>query len=121
MDASFGEWVRRHRRRLGLSQEGLATRIGVERPYVTRIESGMIRLPQIETRERLHQVFGTSEEQLWQEVDQADVVARPGDSLGRRLDLALRDLDDHDQAMVERVIEDLLRLARAMATKMGVA
>lgn len=115
----FGEWLRQHRRRLGLSQEGLARRAGVERTYITRLESGIIRMPQEDTRAKLHEVLGTSEEQLWQQVDRSGLIARPGDSLLHRLDQALRDLTDGDRQMVERLVEDVIRVARAMATKPG--
>lgn len=116
----FGLWVKRHRRRLGLSQEGLASRIGVDRSYVTRLESGSIRIPHPDTRARLHGVFGTDEAQLWNEVDADAQPTGAAFSVGRRLDRVMRDLDEGDHLMVERLVEDVIRVARAMATKTGV-
>jgi transcriptional regulator with XRE-family HTH domain len=44
LSAFFGVVVRRHRERLGLSQENLAARAGIHRTYVSSIERGRVRL-----------------------------------------------------------------------------
>ena len=36
----FGEVIRNRRKELGMSQEGLADKIGKKRPYISRIEKG---------------------------------------------------------------------------------
>jgi hypothetical protein len=36
----------------------------MHRSYISRIESGAIQLPELETRNRFHEIFGTSEEDL---------------------------------------------------------
>jgi len=41
---AFGEVVRKHRIRSGLSQEGLADRAGIHRTYISAIELGKVRL-----------------------------------------------------------------------------
>jgi transcriptional regulator with XRE-family HTH domain len=49
---------------MGLSQGKLAIAAGLERTHVNRIENGGIGLPETETRERFHRVFGTTEQEL---------------------------------------------------------
>jgi transcriptional regulator with XRE-family HTH domain len=47
---SFGELVRKHRERLGLTQEGLGRSVGLSRTSITNIEKGRQHVA-------LHQVF----------------------------------------------------------------
>lgn len=46
------------------SQGELARRLDIHRSYISRIESGAIQLPELETRQRFHDVFGTEEADL---------------------------------------------------------
>lgn len=64
MKQTFGQWLRGKREETGLSQERLAVAVGVDRAYVNKVERGKVNLPNPETRERFHQVLGTSEEDL---------------------------------------------------------
>lgn len=41
---AFGKVVKEHRKRVGLSQEGLADRAGIHRTYISAIELGKVRL-----------------------------------------------------------------------------
>ena len=51
-DATFAAWVRELRRRLRLSQDGLARQVGVSQTTIGRWEQGATRPPRA-TRERL--------------------------------------------------------------------
>ncbi len=44
LSRAFGQVVRKHRQRIGLSQEELADRAGIHRTYVSAIERGKVRL-----------------------------------------------------------------------------
>jgi transcriptional regulator with XRE-family HTH domain len=50
--ATFGEAVRKRRVAQGLSQEGLASRAGLDRTYVSGIERG-VRNPSLRSAERI--------------------------------------------------------------------
>lgn len=57
-EAGMGELVRRRREALGLSQTEVAQRAGLGQTYLSRIERGVIALPQRATLERLGEVLG---------------------------------------------------------------
>ena len=62
---SFGDWLVHKREERELSQGRLATASGIARPYITRMESpGGVKLPTPETRQKLHRVLGTSDDDL---------------------------------------------------------
>ncbi|MCU7725287.1 tetratricopeptide repeat protein [Actinoplanes sp. KI2] len=60
--STFGLAVRAHRRRLGLSQEDLAERIGVSTSTIGKVESGRIRHPRPVTMRLLADAFGLAGE-----------------------------------------------------------
>jgi DNA-binding XRE family transcriptional regulator len=64
MALTFADWVRGHRMQRRWSQGELARRLDIHRSYISRIESGAIQLPELETRQRFHDVFGTEEADL---------------------------------------------------------
>lgn len=64
----FGEVLQRYRKRLGVSQEELAFRAGVDRTFVSRIERG-IRQPTITTIIGLGSALGVSAAELVREVE----------------------------------------------------
>ncbi|QGG94945.1 helix-turn-helix domain-containing protein [Actinomarinicola tropica] len=55
--ADFGRRVRAERKRIGLSQEGLAARAGIHRTFVGRVERGEANVT-LTTIVRLADVFG---------------------------------------------------------------
>jgi len=62
--STFGLAVRAHRRRLGLSQEDLAERIGVSTSTIGKVEAGRISRPRPATMRLLADAFGlTGDEQ----------------------------------------------------------
>lgn len=65
---NFGEVLQRYRKRLGVSQEELAFRAGVDRTFVSRIERG-IRQPTITTIIGLGSALGVSAAELVREVE----------------------------------------------------
>jgi transcriptional regulator with XRE-family HTH domain len=44
LSSAFGQATRRHRERIGISQETLADRAGIHRTYISSIERGRVRL-----------------------------------------------------------------------------
>lgn len=114
------------------SQGELARRLDIHRSYISRIESGAIQLPELETRRRFHDVFGTEEADLeaygivprydeWGRVIPGDARASGGRvavSLGETPDdLPSRDVtadlpDERDNAPL--TAEEELFLSRAM-------
>lgn len=65
---SFADWLKRERTAAKLSQGRLAEATGISRPYITRMEKpGGVGLPTPAIREKLHAVFGTSDDQLVEE------------------------------------------------------
>ena len=66
--AIFGDVLRRHRARAGLSQEELAFQADVDRTFVSRLERG-IRQPTITTLIGLGDALGTSAASLVQETE----------------------------------------------------
>lgn len=63
-ERTFGNWLRGQRLQRGLSQGKLAKAVDMDRSHISRIESGSIVLPGIETREQFHKFFGTDEQDL---------------------------------------------------------
>jgi transcriptional regulator with XRE-family HTH domain len=58
--------MREARQNAGLSQQGLADRLGVHQPDVARWESGRV-MPRVDTALRLAAALGTTVEALWSE------------------------------------------------------
>lgn len=61
---TFAQWLKLKRKEKKLTQEQLAVESNLGRTYVNAIENGRIKLPQSETREKLHNVLGTSDAEL---------------------------------------------------------
>lgn len=61
--STFGAWLKRERLRRNMTQGELEKRAGLSFAYVSRVEKGT-QLPAEETRQRIHNVFGTSDEDL---------------------------------------------------------
>lgn len=61
----FSAWLRKNRKDRKYSQYRLADASGIARAYIGRMEKdGAVSLPTPETREKLHAVFGTSDQTL---------------------------------------------------------
>lgn len=61
---TYGAWLKSRRLKAGLRQTDLAERIGIDPTYITKIETGKIGLPLLETRMRIHAALGSSEQEL---------------------------------------------------------
>lgn len=61
---SYGSWLRMQRRLHGLRQADLEEKAGLGYSHVSKIERGVLRMPTEEVRQRIHEVLGTSEEDL---------------------------------------------------------
>ena len=66
LKTKIGEVLRAKREKLGISQEGLAERAGVDRTYVSILERGL-KSPTVETLERICDALGTSPERVIEE------------------------------------------------------
>jgi transcriptional regulator with XRE-family HTH domain len=64
----FGAAVRRHRERLGLSQEDFADRAGVHRTYISSIELGKVQVS-IGIAQQLADALGVPLSRIWKEVE----------------------------------------------------
>ena len=62
--SAFGNWLREHRKARRLSQEALGRVIGADRTYISKLETGAIGMADPPLRQRLHDEFGTSEDDL---------------------------------------------------------
>jgi len=66
LKATIGDVLRAAREKLGLSQEELAERAGVDRTYVSILERGL-KSPTLETLEKICGALGTLPEQVIQD------------------------------------------------------
>ncbi len=53
----FGAWLRKARLAAGLTQQELAERVGIDRTYLVRIETGGIKQPGLELRQKIRSVL----------------------------------------------------------------
>ena len=68
---NFGKALRRIREKRGLSQGDVFRCSGLERTYISRIESGLIEDPRISTAVILARALGVSVDELVREAEQA--------------------------------------------------
>lgn len=76
---TFADWVRGQRTKRRWSQGELARRLDMHRSYISRIEGGVIALPEAETRARFHAVFDTTDADL----ERLGIVPRYRDAFPR--------------------------------------
>lgn len=60
----YGQWLKKCRADKGITQVQLAVAAGIGQTYLSKIESGKVDLPNAELRDRIHDVLGTTEDQL---------------------------------------------------------
>ena len=65
----FGAAVRRHRERLGLSQEAFAERAGIHRTYASSVERGKVQVS-IVIAQKLAETLRVRLSDLWKEVEE---------------------------------------------------
>ena len=63
-DNNIGENIKKHRTKLGLSQEDFAQNSGVKYTTLTKIESGVIKTPSVVMVGKITKVLGVSIENL---------------------------------------------------------
>lgn len=61
---SFDVWLRKMRKRAGLTQAALGDTAGLNRTYINRLEHGASELPKRATRNKLHGVFGSTDDDM---------------------------------------------------------
>lgn len=61
---TFSEWMKRRRKEMRMTQAHLADQAGFTRSYIVTLEGGGVTLPQARTRNRIHRVLGTDDEEL---------------------------------------------------------
>ena len=62
--ATIGENIKKHRTKLGLSQEDFAQKSGVKYTTLTKIESGVIKTPSVVIMAKIAKALGVSIEDL---------------------------------------------------------
>lgn len=96
---AFGQAIQRHRKRLGLTQDDIARRVGLSRTSITNIEKGRQKV-------LLHQILEFAA--CLEVAPEALLPAQP--SLSKPLDIdrklgRAKDLVDEEKKWVERVIQ----------------
>jgi len=61
---TYAEWLRAARKRNNYTQGQLGELAGLGRTYINTLENGGVQLPTKETRDKIHGVLGTSDEEL---------------------------------------------------------
>ena len=61
---TFGEFLKRQRMAIPLTQEELGRAVGVSRTYIINIEKGRVALPNLELRQKLGDAIGFDENEL---------------------------------------------------------
>ena len=61
---NIGENIKKHRTKLGLSQEDFAQKSGVKYTTLTKIETGVIKTPSVLMMEKIAKALGVSIENL---------------------------------------------------------
>lgn len=77
----FGDAVRAVRKSLGIRQEDLADKIGMQRSYLSKVEGGKVRNPTVETRRQIADGLGLTLDELMEQAQQA-LAAEMGQSIG---------------------------------------
>ena len=63
-EINIGENIKKHRARIGLSQEDFAKKSGVKYTTLTKIESNVIKKPSVMIMSKIAKAFGVSIEDL---------------------------------------------------------
>ncbi len=95
----FGEWVKAARLAAGLTQQELAERVGIDRTYLVRIETGAIKQPGLDLRRRIQSALPDSRAQREADALQEESVDRPvrdsdDPALRQVVEFDLSDMDD---------------------------
>jgi transcriptional regulator with XRE-family HTH domain len=61
---TFADWLKTRRLERGLTQSELEQRAGLSEKYVSAAERGRVKLPEPDTRERIHSALGTTDDDL---------------------------------------------------------
>lgn len=108
---ALGRLVRQKRQELGLTQVEMADAIGISQAYLSSMERGAVRMPDVEIRRRLADVVRMSHLELLIAIeelspDEAGQAPRPiVPEVVRKLD----SLDPDSRRALERVIDDVYR------------
>lgn len=110
----YGEIILRLRKERGLSQSELSRRSGVDRAYISQLESGKIQMPGDPMREKLSKGLGLSDEYILglmglktDKLANVDPMAIDQDE--HRLVVILRKLPDRDRDLLMGIAELIYR------------
>lgn len=103
---SIGKNIRRHRNRLGITQEALAEKVNVSIPHISRIENGSAK-PSLQTLVDVCNALDVPLDYLMR--DSIHAAQRCADS---RLDEVLADCSAQEMDMIADVAEAVLRNMR---------
>lgn len=114
MANGLGEFVRKRRIELGLTQERVAAAAGVGRAHLSQIESGKIELPNVDLRRRLAAALDVSHLDLLVVAGELDA-----DEVGRAAAAPWSELDALAASMPSEARDALLTIARHLAQSHG--
>ena len=109
-DYPLGKIVKEGRARLGLTQMEFADRVGISQAYVSSMERGTVRMPEVGIRRRLAGVLGMSHVELLigsGELDAEEVSTAPGRPLVSPLQRKIDALDPDSRRAIERIVDDV--------------
>jgi transcriptional regulator with XRE-family HTH domain len=91
---TLGTFIKSHRERLGLTQQEFADRAGIQRAYLSRIETGDNKLPSADIRRKIAATIGVSHVDIL--VSAGELSAEEVSSLPARIvqDFRLQEIND---------------------------
>lgn len=109
-DYPLGKLVKDGRGRLGLTQMEFAERVGISQAYVSSMERGTVRMPDVDIRRRLAGVLGMTHVELLigsGELDAEEVSTAPGRPVVSPLQQKIDALDPDSRRAIERIVDDV--------------
>lgn len=109
----LGAIVRAGRNQLRLTQQEFADRVGVSQAYISSMERGSVRMPDVEIRRRLADALGMTHVDLLigcRELEPEEVTSGPSRPAVSPYQQKLDGLDPETRRTIERIIDDAWEL-----------
>jgi len=112
--ANFGEYLKRQRKKMNLTQEDLARALSVSTPYIHQLETGKIDAPNFERCTQLSSALKISVEELW-EPARRERLAKYAERAGVTLEELFNEIGSEvDGITLSSVEQSLVRLFRKL-------